>query len=74
MNWLLHIALTRIPKHFNVYLINLKNKNMKILNSLALICSLLCIVTSLIQHDYTEALAWFIVTMYNSKDFINDLK
>ena len=41
---------------------------MKILNTIGLVCSLLCIVTSLIQNDPTEAMAWFCVAMYNTKD------
>lgn len=40
---------------------------MKTLNILALITSILCIATSLIQKDYTETMAWFIVTLYNFK-------
>ena len=38
---------------------------MKILNILALITSILCIVTSMVQKDYTEIMAWIIVTLYN---------
>jgi hypothetical protein len=44
---------------------------MKTLNVLAFVCSLLCIVTSLIQHDWTESMAWFVVAAYNSKQINN---
>ena len=43
---------------------------MKMLNGVAFVCSLLCIVTSSAQHDFTEMLAWFIVAMYNFKELI----
>jgi hypothetical protein len=41
---------------------------MKIINTIGLVCSILCIAISVIQNDPTEAMAWFIVTMYNAKD------
>ena len=47
---------------------------MKQLNILATILSALCIVSSLIQRDWTEAMAWSTVTLYNSKDFFNSSK
>jgi hypothetical protein len=47
---------------------------MKTLTLLATIASALCIVSSLIQRDWTEAMAWSIVTMHSSKDFVNLLK
>jgi hypothetical protein len=43
---------------------------MKILTTIALICSTFCIVISLIQHDYTEAVAWFCLLLHESKDLI----
>ena len=46
---------------------------MKILNALASITSIGCIATSLIARDWTEAIAWFIVGMYNIKDFVDSL-
>lgn len=43
---------------------------MKTLTILALICSIVCMAMSLIEHDYTEAMAWFIVVLHNSKELI----
>ena len=37
---------------------------------MAFVTSLLCIVTSSAQQDFTEMLAWFIVAMYNFKELI----
>ena len=47
---------------------------MKTLNILATITSALCMIISLIQYDLSEAMAWSIVTAYNTKDFVNLLK
>ena len=47
---------------------------MKTLTLLATIASALCMITSLIQYDLSEATAWSIVTAYNTKDLINLLK
>jgi hypothetical protein len=44
---------------------------MKTLTLLATIASALCMITSLIQYDLSEAMAWSIVTAYNTKDFYN---
>ena len=43
---------------------------MKTLTLLATIASALCIVSSLIQRDWTEAMAWSIVISYNLKDLL----
>ena len=47
---------------------------MKTLTLLATIASALCMITSLIQYDLSEAMAWSIVTAYNTKDFYNSSK
>lgn len=46
---------------------------MKIVNGLAVVTSIACIVTSIIQDDLTEALAWLVITMYNVKNFVDNL-
>ena len=45
---------------------------MKILNTLAFITSLLCVLTSLVESDWTEAIAWFIISVYSIKDLPNN--
>lgn len=45
---------------------------MKILNTLALIASLLCVLTSIAESDWTEAMAWFIISLYSIKDLSNN--
>lgn len=46
---------------------------MKMLNLLSLITSIMCVLISIIQTDWTEAMAWGIVTIYTGKElFIND--
>jgi hypothetical protein len=47
---------------------------MKTLTLLATIASAICMIISLIQYDLSEAMAWSIVTAYNTKDLINLLK
>ena len=46
---------------------------MKVINGLAVVTSIACIVTSAIQKDWTEVMAWSLITMYNTRDFINNL-
>ena len=46
---------------------------MKVLNIIALVTSIACIVTSAIQKDWTEAAAWLIVTLYNTQNLITNL-
>lgn len=43
---------------------------MKTLNLLTTIASALCLISSLIQGDWSEAMAWSIVTAYNTKDYL----
>jgi hypothetical protein len=46
---------------------------MKVINTLALIGSVVCLTTSLMDKDWTEAMAWFCLVLYNTNDFINNL-
>jgi hypothetical protein len=46
---------------------------MKVLNIIALVTSIACVVMSAIQNDLTEALAWLIVTLYNTQNLITNL-
>jgi hypothetical protein len=46
---------------------------MKILNAITSITTIACIVISVFNKDWTEAIAWFIVGMYNTKDFVDSL-
>ena len=48
-------------------------KGLITLNIIATVTSIACIVTSAIQSDWTEAMAWSLITMYNTRDFINNL-
>jgi len=42
---------------------------MKTLYKIALVCSVISMVISLIQYDWTEVIAWSIVTMYNYNEY-----
>lgn len=44
---------------------------MKIINFFALVLSIICFIIALIEYDYSEAAAWTIIILYNSKDFFN---
>jgi hypothetical protein len=46
---------------------------MKVLNIIALVTSIACVVISAIQKDWTEAAAWLIVTLYNTQNLITNL-
>jgi hypothetical protein len=46
---------------------------MKVLIIITLVTSIACVVMSTIQNDLTEALAWFCIALYNTKDLINNL-
>lgn len=47
---------------------------MKALIGITAITSVVCFVLAIVlQKDWTEALAWFCVAMYNTRDFINNL-
>jgi len=43
------------------------------LNIIALVTSIACIVTSAIQNDLSEAVAWLIITLYNTQNLIHKL-
>lgn len=43
---------------------------MKTIVLLAAICSALCTISALIQRDWTEAMAWSLITAYNTKDYL----
>ena len=44
-----------------------------VLYVIATATSIACIATSVIQKDWTEALAWLIVTLYNTQNLITNL-
>jgi hypothetical protein len=44
-----------------------------ILNVIATATSIACIATSVIQKDWTEALAWLIITFYNAQNLVHNL-
>lgn len=44
---------------------------MKQLYILSLICSILCLVGSILDKDFTESLAWGIVSLNSLKDLIS---
>ena len=46
---------------------------MKILNAISSVACILSIIIALYDKDWTEAMAWFIVGMYNTKDFVDSL-
>lgn len=46
---------------------------MKALIGIAAITSTVCFTLALIEKDWTEAMAWFCVVMYSTRDFINNL-
>jgi hypothetical protein len=46
---------------------------MKVLNIIALVTSIACVVMSAIQKDWTEAAAWSIVTLYNTQNLVHNL-
>jgi len=46
---------------------------MKTLNVLGVISSTMCVVISIIMHDYTEAAAWGLVVLYNLRDLMYEL-
>ena len=46
---------------------------MKVLAGIATVTSIACIVTSVIQKDWTEAMAWLIITLYNAQSLIHNL-
>ena len=43
------------------------------LGIIATVTSIACIVTSAIQNDFTEAMAWLIITLYNTQNLIHNL-
>lgn len=43
---------------------------MKTITLLVVICSALCIIIALIQRDWSEAMAWSLITAYNTKDYL----
>ena len=43
---------------------------MKIINTIGLVCSILCTAMSVIQNDPTEAMAWFCIAMYSIRDLL----
>lgn len=47
---------------------------MKTLYIASLVCSLLCLIGSVIDKDFTESLAWTIVSLNSIKDLINHKK
>ncbi len=44
---------------------------MKTLYIVSLVCSVLCLIGSVIDKDFTESLAWTIVSLNSIKDLIN---
>jgi|LauGreDrversion4_2_1035121.scaffolds.fasta_scaffold00799_27 c-di-AMP phosphodiesterase-like protein len=44
------------------------NNTIKIINIFGLIFSILCMITSFSENDWSELIAWFIVTMYYVRD------
>ena len=48
-------------------------KALIVLNTIALVASIVCVVMSVIQNDLTEAGAWLIVTLYNTQNLVNNL-
>jgi hypothetical protein len=48
-------------------------KALIVLNAIATVTSIVCIVTSAIQNDLTEALAWLIITFYNAQNLVHNL-
>ena len=47
---------------------------MKLLNGITAITSVICFVLAIVlQNDLTEALAWLIVTLYNTQNLITNL-
>jgi len=47
---------------------------MKALSITSLVCSLLCLIGSVIDKDFTESLAWTIVSLNSIKDLLNTKK
>ena len=41
---------------------------MKTLNIISLVCSLFCLLNSIIEKDFTESLAWIIVSINSIKE------
>ena len=48
-------------------------KGLITLNVIATVTSIACIVTSAIQNDWSEAMAWFIITFYNAQNLVHNL-
>jgi hypothetical protein len=46
---------------------------MKTLKVLGVISSVICVVMSIVIHDYTEAAAWGLIVLYNSRDLMYEL-
>jgi hypothetical protein len=46
---------------------------MKIINIIALIGSVTCVTLALVDKDWTEAMAWVVITLYNTQNLIHNL-
>jgi hypothetical protein len=46
---------------------------MKLLTGIATVTTIACVAIALIQKDWTEAMAWLIVVLYNVQNFIHAL-
>ena len=46
---------------------------MKIFNLIATVTSIVCVVISIFDKDWSEAGAWFCLTLLNIRDLINNL-
>jgi hypothetical protein len=47
---------------------------MKTINIISIISSTMWILSSLLQSDWTEAIAWFCVLMYVLRDYFTQIK
>jgi hypothetical protein len=47
------------------------NNTIKILNIVGLIFSVLCIISSYTEQDWSELMAWIVVTLYYIKDIFS---
>lgn len=45
---------------------------MRLLNILAAICSVLCVLSAAAESDTSEAIAWGIIALHNIRDIIDD--
>lgn len=48
-------------------------KGLIALNIIATVTSIACIVMSVIQRDWTEAMAWSVITLYNAQNLVHNL-